>query len=110
MHRHMRWMLAALFPPSAEVLRWFEAPIDVLLVGHRFVHQRVKIWVVCLQRLASRNRSVGTLGRLALACGVEVCLYACRPILGGAARRHGTFPKTLGGDFLTELLQLVVEF
>src|SRR5262249_13093296 len=84
-------------------------PIDVVLVGHRLVDQRVEIRVMGFQRLASADRSVGADRRGAGAGGVEVGLDARDPVFVAVARRRGPAPEALAFCLVVQLLKRLVK-
>src|SRR5579862_8261434 len=66
------------------------SPIDVPVIHHRLVDERVEVRGVSLQQLARRNRMGGVIGRGILAGGVEVGEHAGHPVV--LPRIHGRRP------------------
>src|SRR5688500_6386442 len=60
-----------------------ESPVHMAVVGHRFVYERVKIWIVILECLTRVDGMRGVVRRSVLTERIEVGQHATGPV-GGA--------------------------
>src|SRR5207249_4617182 len=84
----------------------FETPIDVFLVLHRLINERVELRVIGLERLARSNGPVGVMRGLARAGTVEIGFHARRPVADARACGRRAFPAPPVNRLRIDLLKL----
>src|SRR5258708_3788491 len=83
------------------------APIDMAVVGHRFIHERIQAGVIFLKGFASVDRMRGIIGRGFLTGGIKVSDLALGLVFNWVVDGSCAFPHVFAHSGFEELFELL---